>query len=68
MITDELHYLPIDFDQCTILLGYIQRIEKHVSKDSWSMIWLTNGSGLPVPLTVEQATRRMHLRIQEFRR
>lgn len=72
MTTNDLFFVPVNFDSATILLGHIQGVADQPFdsyKEKWpAEVMLTNGKSISIPLTVEQATERMYRRAAEFKR
>ena len=71
-MTSDLFFTPVNFDSATILLGHIKFVQEQTSKSRAeqfpSEVWLTDGTEVDIPLTVEQATERMYRRAAEFAR
>lgn len=76
MTTNDLFFVPVNFDNTTVLLGHIRYVRKQTSTREETIaqypaeLVLDGGSGtsINIPLTVEQATERMYRRAAEFKR
>lgn len=74
MTTNDLFFVPINFDNTTILLGHIKRIREQTASREETIrkypaeVVLEGGDAIDIPLTVEQATERMYRRAAEFKR
>lgn len=74
MTTNDLFFVPVNFDNTTILLGHIKRLRGQTSPNEETIekypteVVLDCGDVIDIPLTVEQATKRMYRRAADFKR